>query len=147
MEGDLSAEILRRNTTSTQVLVVRRAVLDKVGYFDAALKRFQDWDLMIRVAQETEFVFLPEPMVVIFATAGNISSFVENDAIARARILEKYADIFARNPGHAARNHYITGRVWQKLKKQAKARPHLRTAFLLGKKPRTALQFLRSLLS
>lgn len=146
LEGDMSAEILRRNTTSTQVLLMRRAVLDKTGPFDATLKRFQDWDLMIRVAQETEFVFLPEPMVVIFATAGNISSFVENDAIARARILEKYAPIFARNPGHAARNHYITGRVWQKLKQQGPARSHLRAALRLRKDPKVAASFLRSLL-
>jgi glycosyltransferase involved in cell wall biosynthesis len=147
LEGDMSAEILRRNTTSTQVLVMRRAVLDKAGYFDATLKRFQDWDLMIRVAQETPFVFLPEPMVVIFATAGNISSFAENDAIARARILEKYAALFATSPAHAARNHYITGRVWQKLRKQAAARPHLRQALALERAPKFALQYLRSLLS
>jgi glycosyltransferase involved in cell wall biosynthesis len=147
LEGDMSAEILRRNTTSTQVLVMRRAVLDKAGHFDATLKRFQDWDLMIRVAQETPFVFLPEPMVVIFATAGNISSFAENDAIARARILEKYAALFATSPAHAARNHYITGRVWQKLRKQAAARPHLRQALALERAPKFALQYLRSLLS
>lgn len=147
LEGDMSAEILRRNTTSTQVLVMRRAVLDKTGPFDATLKRFQDWDLMIRVAQETPFVFLPEPMVVIFATAGNISSVVENDAIARARILEKYAGLFATSPAHAARNHYITGRVWQKLRKQAAARPHLRQALALERAPKFALQYLRSLLS
>ena len=147
LEGDMSAEILRRNTTSTQVLLMRREVLDKAGPFDAALKRFQDWDLMIRVAQETEFIFLPEPMVVIFATAGNISSVVENDAIARARILEKYAGLFAASPAHAARNHYITGRVWQKLRKQAAARPHLRQALALERAPKFALQYLRSLLS
>lgn len=147
LEGDLSSEILRRNTTSTQVLLIRREVLDKAGHFDASLKRFQDWDLMIRVAQITEIAFLPEPMVVICATAGNISSFVENDAIARARILEKYQDIFRKNPKHAARNHYITGRVWQRLGQQIKARAHLRQALELEKNPKIFLTLMRSFVS
>jgi glycosyltransferase involved in cell wall biosynthesis len=147
LEGDLSSEILRRNTTSTQVLLIRREVLDKAGHFDASLKRFQDWDLMIRVAQITEIAFLSEPMVVIFATAGNISSFVENDAIARAQILEKYQHIFRKSPKHAARNHYITGRVWQRLGQQTKARGHLRQALELEKTPKIFLTLMRSFVS
>lgn len=146
LDGDMSREILRRNTTSTQTLVIRRAALEQAGVFDATLKRFQDWDLMIRVAQVTEFVFLPEPMVMIFETPGNISSVVKNDAISRAAILEKYADLFAQTPEHGARNHYITARVWQKLGEQARARPHLRRAMALHPNVKTALQQLRSLL-
>lgn len=144
LDGDLSQEMLRRNTTSTQTLLIRRDVLDQAGLFDTSLKRFQDWDLMIRVAQITPFVFLPEPMAVIFATAGNISSVVVNDALSRARILEKYAGLFAAAPAHGARNHYITARVWQKLGDQKKARPHLQQAWALKPGLRIALQMLRS---
>jgi glycosyltransferase involved in cell wall biosynthesis len=144
-EGDMSREILRRNTTSTQTLVIRRSALQASGLFDASLKRFQDWDLMIRVAQVTEFVFLPEPMALIFATPGNISSVVINDALSRAAILEKYPALFAANPAHSARNHYITGRVWQKLGEPAKARPHLARAFALRPGPRSAVQMIRAL--
>lgn len=146
LEGDMSQEMLRRNTTSTQTLVIRREVLAAAGPFDAALKRFQDWDLMIRVAQLAPFAFLPEPMVLIFATPGNISSVVVNDAISRAHILEKYADLFRASPEHGARNHYITGRVWQKLGQQAKARPHFQKALKLKPDLRARVQMLRSLL-
>lgn len=146
-DGDMSREILRRNTTSTQVLVVRREVLALAGDFDASLKRFQDWDLMIRIAQITPFVFLPEPMVVICATPGNISSFVANDAICRGAILAKYAAIFAKAPEHGARNHYITGRVWQKLGEPAKARPHFRAALAARPGIKPALSWAASLLS
>lgn len=146
LDGDMSGEILRRNTTSTQTLILRREVLDRTGAFDAALKRFQDWDLMIRVAQETPFVFLPEVMVVIFATPGNISSVAINDAISRAQILEKYDDLFGRHPEHGARNHYITARVWQKLGDQAKARPHLRRSLAIRPDARGVIWLLRSLL-
>ena len=144
LDGDLAREMLRRNTTSTQTLLVRRSVLDQTGLFDASLKRFQDWDLMIRIAQITELVFLPEPMVVVFATPGNISSVVVNDAISRARILEKYEALFAAAPEHAARNHYITARIWQKLGEQKKARPHLQKAMALKPDLRSALQLARA---
>lgn len=144
LDGDMSREILRRNTTSTQVLVIRREALDKAGHFDATLKRFQDWDLMIRVAQVTEFVFLPEPMVIIFATPGNISSVVANDAISRAAILAKYEHLFIKTPEHGARNHYITARVWQKLGDQTKARPHLGRALKLKPGLRPFLLMLRT---
>lgn len=146
LEGDMADEMLRRTTTSTQTLVIRRAVLEAAGPFDEALKRFQDWDLMIRVAQVTKFAFLPEAMVVIYATPGNISSVVVNDAISRARILEKYADLYARRPDFAARNHYITARVWQRLGEQAKARPHLQAARRLGGGMKPALLLARSYL-
>lgn len=145
-DGDMSREILRRNTTSTQVLVVRREVLDRAGHFDATLKRFQDWDLMIRVAQEAPFVFLPEPMAVIYATPGNISSFVANDAICRAAILAKYEALFARAPEHRARNHYVTGRIWQKLGEREKARPHLRAALAAQPGVKPAISWVQSLL-
>lgn len=144
LDGDMSKEMLRRNTTSTQTLLVRREVLAKSGPFDVTLKRFQDWDLMIRIAQLAPLVFLPEPMVVIFATPGNISSFVVNDAISRAQILEKYQDLFNSVPEHGARNHYITGRVWQKLGEHAKARPHLARALAYKRDLRSTWWMLRA---
>ena len=144
LDGDMSSEILRRNATSTQTLLIRREDLDRAGHFDASLKRFQDWDLMIRVAQVTEFVFLPEPMVMIFATPGNISSVAANDALSRAAILAKYAPLFRAVPAHGARNHYITARIWQKLGEQAKARPHLKAAMALRPSLRLVLQTMRA---
>lgn len=146
LDGDMSAEILRRNPTSTQTLVVRREVLEAAGPFDPTFKRFQDWELMIRVAQVTAFVFLPDPMVVICSTPGNISSVPVNDAIFRGRVLEKYADLFARHPEFAARNHYITARVWQKAGRPDKAAPHLRAAFRLKPDLKTLVLRLRTAL-
>jgi glycosyltransferase involved in cell wall biosynthesis len=144
LEGDMTAEILKRNTTSTQTLVIRRAALDRAGPFDGSFRRYQDWDLMIRVAQVTEFLFLPEPMVVIFGTPGNISSVPVNDAVFRAVMLEKYAGLFAAHPGLRARHHYVIGRIWQKAGEPALARRHFRAAFRARPRLRPALAWLAS---
>ena len=146
LEGDMSDEIMRRNTTSTQTLLIRRAVLDQAGHFTEDLKRYQDWDLMIRVAQVTEFAFLPDPMVVICDTPGNISSVVLNDAICRAAILTRYPQHFARRPDLAARNHYIAGRILMKLGDKSAARQHLRAAFRLRPGARFGLALGRALI-
>lgn len=139
LEGDMSDEILRRNPTSTQTLVVRREILERTGPFDPGFRRFQDWELMIRIAQVTPILFLPEPMVVILSTPGNISSVSVNDAIFRGRVLEKYADFFARRPDLAARNHYIAARVWQRAGQPDKAAPHLKAAMKLQPGLKTAV--------
>ncbi|MFA9229779.1 MAG: glycosyltransferase family 2 protein [Microgenomates group bacterium] len=146
LEGDMAAEILKRNTTSTQTLVIRREVFEKAGMFDVRFKRYQDWDLMIRVAQATKFTFLPDPMVVICDTVGNISSVPINDAVFRSVLLEKYKALFAPYAVLRARHHYIAGRIWQKAGQLGKARAQFKAALRakLGLKP--ALALLRSFL-
>lgn len=146
LDGDMSDEILRRNTTSTQTLLIRRTVLDEAGHFTEDLKRYQDWDLMIRVAQVTQFVFLPDPMVVICDTPGNISSVALNDAVCRAAILDRYPELFARRPDLAARNHYIAGRILMKLGRKSAARKHLQAAFRLRPGARSGLALGRALI-
>lgn len=146
-EGDMSAQILTHNTTSTQTLMIRRAALDRAGHFDASFRRLQDWDLMIRVAQVTEFLFLPEPLVVIFGTPGNISSVPVNDAVFRSVMLEKYAALFAAHPDLRAEHHYVIGRTWHKAGEHALARKNLRAAFRIRPQLRSGAALLVSLLS
>ncbi len=146
-EGDMSDQILIHNTTSTQTLVIRREALDRAGHFDGSFRRLQDWDLMIRVAQVTEFLFLPEPLVVIYGTPGNISSVPVNDAVFRAVMLEKYAGLFADHPDLRAEHHYIIGRTWHKAGNHALARRNLRAAFGIRPQPRSVAALLVSLLS
>jgi glycosyltransferase involved in cell wall biosynthesis len=48
-----------RNYIDCIVLVHERALLDEVGTFDETLRRNVDWDLFIRLADVTDFGFLP----------------------------------------------------------------------------------------
>lgn len=62
--GDLSAELMSRNPIGgTSCMLVRRECLDKAGGFDERLPSFQDRDLWIRLARETRFAYVPEPLL------------------------------------------------------------------------------------
>lgn len=120
-DGDMSRKVLDSSPASTQTILVRRTLLESCGNFDPDLKRYQDWDLVIRLAQASHFVFIEKPLAVVYDTPGNISSVSVNDAIFRSRLLEKYATLFESAPEARARHHYIAGRVWQKAGQPAKA--------------------------
>ena len=62
--GDLSGELLARNPIGgTSCMVVRKELLDRVGGFDERLPSFQDRDLWIRLARETRFSYVQEPLL------------------------------------------------------------------------------------
>jgi len=87
-EGDLSRTIFYENIVSTQTLIIRSRCLENVGPFLDNLPRFQDWELVMRLAQEYEFHFVNECLVRVFDTPGNITS----DDLAGARALQMILD-------------------------------------------------------
>jgi glycosyltransferase involved in cell wall biosynthesis len=52
--ADFHAEIIVSNRFMTPALMVKRAVIEKVGGFDENLVYAEDWDLWIRIARECE---------------------------------------------------------------------------------------------
>lgn len=62
--GDLSNRIFRMIPTTTSALFVERKLLDEVGLFDEKLRFWQEYDLMIRMAQTSIFDFVNEPLLV-----------------------------------------------------------------------------------
>lgn len=60
---NLAAQVLRGSFISCQTLMIHRQFLIDVGMFNENLPRLQDWEICIRMAYETPFLFSPEPMV------------------------------------------------------------------------------------
>ena len=54
--------------------MVRRAVLDDVGWFDHRFSQAADFDLWLRLSTATGFLVLPEPLVRYRSAPGNMSS-------------------------------------------------------------------------
>lgn len=93
-----TTRLLVENLISTQTLMVRRDVFEAAGGFDESLKRFQDWDLAIRLAAHSPFLWLPEPLVFAEMGSGSLSRSMANGIAARERFLEKYAEAYAARP-------------------------------------------------
>ncbi len=96
-KGDLSRIILFENFVTTQSLILRRRCLENVGMFLENLPRFQDWELVIRLAQQFRFHFVNEPLVRVFDTPGNITSDLEAGARALRMILDRHHAIISRD--------------------------------------------------
>lgn len=100
--------------TYTSTLVVRRALLERVGGFDEALPCFEDWELCLRLARECAFVYVDEPLVVKGESGDNVSADPDRLLTAIERLEATYdlpADTRARLLADAGATHCEAGRV------------------------------------
>jgi glycosyltransferase involved in cell wall biosynthesis len=107
---DPARAMLRRNFASTQAVLLP-AVLARATPFDAALPRFQDWDLWLSMLEQgVDFEHVPEVLVHLSRQADSIS---EGDpglrAFALQRIFKKHFRLLARDPVAIPR---LVARAW-----------------------------------
>ena len=70
--GWLLKEVIRRNFVNTNGVVLRRDVLDEVGFFDEE-SNLDDWDMWIRIAEKYPIGFFSKPLVYYGKSLSNIS--------------------------------------------------------------------------
>jgi glycosyltransferase involved in cell wall biosynthesis len=59
--GDVFADVVARHFISTPTMIMRRAVFEKLGGYDATLA-YEDFDLWVRSARTFKFYFLDKPL-------------------------------------------------------------------------------------
>lgn len=64
LEGNISKEILIRIITTTTTIMVKRGILEEVGYFDENLNYWQEYELCIRILQKTQAKAVREPLAL-----------------------------------------------------------------------------------
>jgi hypothetical protein len=84
-------DLLRRgNIVGTPSTVIcERSLFEEVGGFDPALSQCADWDMWVRLAAVTEFLYIDEPLATYRQHDANMSrsaSLLESDSL---RVLEK----------------------------------------------------------
>lgn len=62
-QGDLSRSILHTTPCVTSSIMFRKNTLIEAGYFDEELQLWQDYELMVRIAQQTLFGQIPECLI------------------------------------------------------------------------------------
>ncbi len=80
-------------------LMVRRAAFETVGYYDEVLRRLEDWDWLIRLAQHSEIAVVEDPVADIYLSyargpANTVPTFAAVDHI-RARHHRYFASLGA----------------------------------------------------
>jgi glycosyltransferase involved in cell wall biosynthesis len=89
-EGNLFDALLQSNKFPIHAPLVRRRVLDRVGFFDESLMAMEDWDLWLRVAEnDVLFGRIDQPLVRYRLTAGSNSSNPKRVADATFQVLDK----------------------------------------------------------
>jgi glycosyltransferase involved in cell wall biosynthesis len=111
----LKALLTRGNVVGTpSTVLVERSLLLACGGFDPALSQCADWDMWVRLARWTEFLYIDEPLVYYRQHDGNMSRNVpllEKDSL---RVLEKgfaaaglSSDLRANRRKSMARNYTV----------------------------------------
>lgn len=61
--GDVYEVSLKQWLADSSTLVVRKDILEKVGYWDERIRAYQEWDMCIRLARTAHFDFVPQILV------------------------------------------------------------------------------------
>ena len=90
-KGSALEDLLTRGNFvgSTSPVLCERSLLERVGGFEVTLSQCADWDLWIRLAAVTEFLYLDDPLVTYRQHSSNMSRdarLLEKDSV---RVLEK----------------------------------------------------------
>ena len=96
-EKDKLTRLLISNCISTQTIVIRKQVTEKVR-FDEELPRFQDWDFGLQVLKNRFSVFyIDEPLVDYYMSNDSITKNVEKGIRAYEIIQKKYEEEYKSN--------------------------------------------------
>lgn len=73
LNGNLYDYMLTHMFMSTQTVVLKKSVLDEVGYFNENLNRLQDWELFLRISHDFDFRLVQESLVKVYESKDSIS--------------------------------------------------------------------------
>jgi glycosyltransferase involved in cell wall biosynthesis len=111
----LGTLLLQGNVVGASTPVCERELFAKAGDFDPALSQCADWDMWMRLAAHTEFIYLDEPLVNYRQHGSNMSKdpeLLEEDSLL---VLEKGFESTAVDAGLKGRRRQAMGRLYMVL--------------------------------
>lgn len=83
-------ECLKQNLISTQTMLVRRTIFDKIGLFDTNMSALEDYELALRITKNYPVGFVTEPVVTAYKSTDSVSRDLGKHLISSSIILKKY---------------------------------------------------------
>lgn len=90
--------LIETSLASTQTLLCKAEVFE-TEMFDPEMPRFQDYDLVIRLAQKYTFAFCREPLVDLYLQGDSITLNRDKTIIAHRKLIDKHECLWERYPG------------------------------------------------
>lgn len=90
---DIYSVVLYKNVITTQVLFAKKEVFLK-EMFDDNITRFQDWDLIIRIAKDFKICHIDEPLLYMFVQNDSVTKSYTKGYESLEIIYSKYKKIF-----------------------------------------------------
>jgi glycosyltransferase involved in cell wall biosynthesis len=146
--------LVKGNFVPLSTVVIRAGCLEHAGLFDESLKRAEDRDLWLRVAQLYNIAVLPEVMLIKYQGDDNLSTDLLATFVARAKVLRKVID---QNPRYyrahktemrarLAELHRAVGEGLLRREEVYRASQHFRRSLVYRPAVRSAVYFVASLL-
>lgn len=131
VEGDLRQTLLAGNLISTQTLIARRDMLERIGGFDETLPAVEDWDCALRLAQLGDIACVDEPLVLQRFSTNSLSHQLFQRLKARNAIIEKHRALYVDDPALLARLHAGHAVMYARLGNRSEARTAMRKSLAL----------------
>jgi glycosyltransferase involved in cell wall biosynthesis len=123
--GDLYKALISNAIAGTITMLIERKLLLQVGKFDETLRVGQDWELTIRLARETRFYCIEEPLLMAFIMPDSISHRRFENAHTVRTIIRKHGDFFSTDRRLLADKLFQMSRSYQRTGYWGLARPVL----------------------
>lgn len=96
--GKCFSEILLRNNIVASSVMIRREMIDQVGFFDESLEACENWDLWIRTTKVAPIDFIDRPLTLYRVHSGNMSKNLDKMYRSRLKLIDKHLPYQNNNP-------------------------------------------------
>lgn len=105
LHEEIMKQLEKGNFISTQTIFIKKEIAKKV-LFDESLKRFQDWDFVLRVARNYSIHHLDEVLVMVEVQDDSISKVVD-ETEALSQFFTKHPDLREANMVNKSLNNKV----------------------------------------
>lgn len=72
-QGDIYQSLLRQNLISTQTMLVKKEVIEKIGFFNEGMSNLEDYELALRIAKNFKIGMVEEALVYLHTLPDSIN--------------------------------------------------------------------------